>query len=94
MVTVTINYSVTDNCAAPSAITCALKVTINEPVNGTGDGDTAPDWQIVDAHHVKLRAERAGSGNGRIYTITITCTDANGNSSSQSVMVTVPKNQA
>ncbi len=31
--------------------------------------------EIVDAHHVKLRAERAGTGNGRIYTITITCTN-------------------
>src|SRR5262249_54999700 len=60
MAPVTINYDVSDNCGRPSAITCALTVTSNEPVDGTGDGDTAPDWEIVDSHHVRLRAERAG----------------------------------
>jgi hypothetical protein len=48
----------------------------------------------VDAHHVKLRAERLGSGNGRIYAITITCTDAAGKSSSQAVEVSVPHDQS
>lgn len=88
MMNVTINYSVTDNCGP---LTCTLSVSSNEPINGTGDGDTAPDWEIVDAHHVRLRAERAATGNGRIYTITITCADSAGNSSTRSVMVRVPK---
>jgi hypothetical protein len=64
-------------------------VTSNEPINGTGDGDTSPDWIVLDDHHVLLRGERAGNGNGRIYTITITCTDSGGNSSSEEVEVTV-----
>jgi hypothetical protein len=54
---VAVNYAVADNCSASSAITCSLTVSSNEPVSGTGDGDTAPDWEIVDAHHVRLRAE-------------------------------------
>jgi hypothetical protein len=54
-----VNYTVNDNCGMPA---CVLSVTSNEPINGTGDGDTAPDWEIVDAHHVRLRAERAGTG--------------------------------
>ena len=29
-----------------------LTVTSNEPINGLGDGDTAPDWQVIDAHHL------------------------------------------
>jgi hypothetical protein len=45
---------------------------------------------VVDNHHVRLRAERAGGGNGRIYTITIHATDTYGNTSSQSVAVLVP----
>jgi hypothetical protein len=93
MVDVTVSYSVTDNCDPSSAITCTLSVSSNEPINGTGDGDTAPDWEIVDAHHVRLRSERAGNGNGRIYTITITCTDSAGNRSSQTVTVRVPHDQ-
>src|SRR6185436_14623699 len=85
---VTINYTATD-CGA---FTTSLSVTSNEPINGTGDGDTAPDWEIIDNHHVKLRAERAGNGNGRIYTITITATDACGNTSSNTATVIVAHN--
>jgi len=90
MVSVTVDYGTSDNCGE---VACALSVSSNEPVNGAGDGDTSPDWQIVDAHHVLLRAERAGSGNGRIYTITITCTDGSGNTSHRQVTVRVPKSQ-
>src|SRR5205807_242750 len=92
MVDVTVNYGASDQCT-PGAVTCTLSVSSNEPVNGTGDGDTAPDWEIVDAHRVRLRAERAGTGNGRVYTIYITCTNSAGNSSTKAVAVSVPKSQ-
>ncbi|MEW6208148.1 MAG: hypothetical protein AB1631_07260 [Acidobacteriota bacterium] len=88
MVDVYVDYNASDNCGG---IACSLIITSNEPINGTGDGDTAPDWEIVDAHHVRLRAERAGTGNGRVYAITITCTDGSGNSTTGTVTVTVPK---
>lgn len=90
MVPVTVNYTATDNCS----VTCTLSVTSNEPVNGLGDGDTAPDWVIVDAHHLMLRAERSGRGSGRIYTITVTCADPAGNSVTRTVTVQVPRNQS
>ena len=90
MVDVTVNYTVTDPC--PN--TCVLTVSSNEPVNGTGDGDTSPDWEVIDAHHVRLRAERAGNSNGRIYTINITCTnDLNKLSSTKTVKVVVVHDQ-
>lgn len=93
MVLVTVNYSTGDNCTPSAGINCTLSVSSNEPVDGTGDGDTSPDWEVVDAHHVRLRAERSGGGNGRVYTITITCTDGAGNVATQTVTVTVPHDQ-
>jgi hypothetical protein len=71
---------------AGSSATCSLSVTSNEPVAGTGPGDLSPDWVVQDAHHVLLRAERAGNGSGRIYTITITCSDSGGSNSRQLTM--------
>ena len=80
MVDVTIDYTATSNCPG----TCTLSVTSNESPNGAGDGNTAGDWLVVDAHHVQLRAEHAG----RSYTITITCTNATGpTSTSLTVLV-------
>ena len=68
-------------------------IASDEPVNGTGEGDTEPDWTIARAHGVNLRAERAGSGDGRIYTITITARDAAGNSVVATTTVSVPHSQ-
>ena len=91
---VTINYSVSDNSTAAGAIITSIdSVTSNEPVNCTDDGDTSPDWEIVNNNLVRVRAERSGIGTGRIYTITIKATDAAGNSTFKTVTVNVPLNQ-
>lgn len=67
-------------------------VTQDEPTNGLGDGDTAPDAMITvgaKADSVNLRAERSGNGNGRVYEISFTATDLEG-SCKGTVKVTVP----
>jgi uncharacterized repeat protein (TIGR03803 family) len=88
MVEVTVNYTTTEGCGAVSN---ALFVTSSEAVNAPGHG-TTPDWMIEDSHHVQLRAERSGTGSGRVYAITVISTDNAGNSSTKTVTVTVPKN--
>jgi subtilisin-like proprotein convertase family protein len=93
MVDLTMTYSTADNCSLSSAITCGLSVASDEPINGLGDGDKTPDWTVVNANNLKLRAERSGTGDGRVYTVTITCTDQAGRSSSQAVTVNVPFSQ-
>jgi hypothetical protein len=90
MVDVVLNYNVADNCQVNATL---VEVTSSEAANATADGNTAPDWEIVDAHHLKLRAERSGRGNGRIYTLTIRATDGVGNSTSKAVTVRVPKDK-
>jgi uncharacterized delta-60 repeat protein len=85
MVDVTVDYVAADNCS-PAAVTTALAVSSNEP-----NGGTATDWQVIDAHHVRLRAESARGVAVRVYTITITATDAAGNASTRSVTVSVTR---
>jgi hypothetical protein len=80
MIDFTVNYNATDNCDQP---VCQISsVTSNESISSS-------DYTIVDAHHVKLRADCLGSVNPRIYTITVSCSDASGNTSNQAVPVSV-----
>ncbi len=57
-------------------------------------GLTSPDWRVLDAHHVLLRAERSVKGDGRVYTIRIQATDAAGGTATEDVTVTVPRHLA
>ncbi len=90
MVPVVVTVDASDNFATPLRKRI-ISVTSNEPVNGTGDGDAAPDWEITGNLTLNLRAERAGTGNGRIYTIAVEVRDAAGNKSTGAVTVSVPK---
>ena len=82
-----------DNSGMP--VNLSVEVTSNEPMEGTGDGDTGPDWttpdidQVTGTIYLQLRAERSGGGSGRVYTIIITATDDSGNSSTSSVEIIV-----
>lgn len=93
LVPVRVTASVTDACGPTTWE--IVYVRSNQPVNGKGDGNTSPDWKIVDDHNVLLRAERSGNDKGgRIYTIGIRATDDAGNQSAvKTVTVTVPHNQ-
>jgi len=88
MVDVQLKYQATDNCIP---FTTILSVTSNEAQINTVKGDLPNDWILTDAHHIRLRAERAGKGQGRIYTIRILVTDASGNRDTAEVRVRVPK---
>jgi hypothetical protein len=70
-----------------------IDVTSNEPINGVGDGNTEPDYMIVGETMVKLRAERAGPMEGRVYTIHVRCEDSSGNYTDGTVDVMVPHDQ-
>jgi len=88
MVPVTLAVNATDDRGIIS--TRIVSVTSNESPNGTGDGNTATDWQITGDLTLQLRAERSGDGPGRVYTITVEVSDLAGNKSLQSTTVVVP----
>lgn len=73
-------------------------VTQDEPLLGLGSGDTSPDAKPASGGSVWLRAERDGTGNGRVYTITYTVTDSSGagcaGGGTHTVTVSVPHDTA
>lgn len=85
---IVLSYSATDNCGC----TPVVSVSSNEAVHGTGDGDRAPDWEVIDNTHIKLRAERGNGRDARVYTIRVSCTDLSGNTSYQETEVRVAHN--
>jgi hypothetical protein len=68
--------------------------TSSEPDNGLGDGDTIGDIQdfITGTPDTQgeLRAERSGTGVGRLYTLLYSGSDNAGNSTTCCVEVRVP----
>lgn len=68
-------------------------VTSDEPDDAAsnGDGSTVNDIVIAQGcRSIDLRAERAGGGNGRVYTIHVAAADSSGNVGTASYTVTVP----
>ena len=75
-------------------VTAVTGVTQDEPVNGLGDGDTSPDAVLGPlSNQVRLRAERSGTGDGRVYRIAVTVTDEFGLTCNATLRVAVPHDQ-
>jgi hypothetical protein len=68
-------------------------VTQDEPLNGTGDGDTSPDAKLLTGPQVQLRAERSGNLDGRVYRISFSVSDGRGGSCTGVAKVGVPHDQ-
>ncbi|MGA9752547.1 MAG: CARDB domain-containing protein, partial [Acidobacteriota bacterium] len=78
---------------APAGDTVTVSITgitQDEPGKGVGDGDTCPDGFGVGTSQAQVRAERSGTGNGRVYVISFTATDAHGAACNGVVKVGVP----
>ena len=85
---------VTDPDGDPVEMTI-VGVTQDEPVSGRADGNTSPDAASgATSTQIRLRAERRGSGDGRVYTIAIEATDGKGGTCSGTAPVGVMQNQA
>jgi hypothetical protein len=91
LVTVTISGA-TDPDGDPLTYT-VTGVTQDEPVNSLGDGDTAPDAVLLTGDQLQLRAERSGTGDGRVYRIAVTVSDGRGADCTGVATVAVPHDQ-
>ena len=92
-VKISISIAASDICDADVEKNVQLvSVTSDEPedLKGNGDGSTKKDIVIVNRKTVKLRAEREGTSDGRVYTLNYTVTDASGNTTEAPVTVSVP----
>ncbi|MEO8436294.1 MAG: thrombospondin type 3 repeat-containing protein [Pyrinomonadaceae bacterium] len=70
------------------------RVMQDEPTRSGGDGNTCPDAYIPPGSaKAYVLAERAGGGNGRVYTIYFTAADNRGASCQGSVKISVPHDQ-
>jgi hypothetical protein len=67
-------------------------VTQDEPLDGLADGHTSPDASVdgLAENQVRLRAERSGLGDGRVYRVEVTATDPDGASCTKTILVGVP----
>jgi hypothetical protein len=88
----------TDNAGSAQLVTI-LSVTQDESLDSEGDGSTAPDAEVLrnaqnEITGLRLRAERAGGGDGRVYLVRAMVADAAGNQTMSVVAVTVPKSQS
>ena len=81
------------NAQGESAEITIIGINQDEPVNGLGDGDTSPDGTGVGTSTAQVRAERSGTGNGRVYEISFVAVDDSGAECVGSVNVSVPHNK-
>jgi len=92
MVLITPSWTASDICDASPEVSL-VSITMNEDDEAKGDGHTTLNIQIGDDGSIYLRAERSGTGSGRIYTITYQAVDDSGNVAVASATVTVPHDQ-
>ena len=87
MIDVTVGYDIVDNCGP---VRVALNVSRSDVAREITDRNP-PDWEIVDAHHVRLRAHGPAGADRANYTIEITAIDSADQASAPvSRAVTVP----
>jgi Secretion system C-terminal sorting domain len=85
---------VSDNCSGMDASSAViLSITSDEAEYAPGSGDTGNDILIEDTQLFSVRAERAGGGDGRVYTVHIGVADASGNKSTIEGTISVPKSK-
>jgi hypothetical protein len=89
MVNVGLTASATDNC--PGALPLTVRVFGDEDdETATGDGNFSPDAKDIAPIALRLRSERRGDADGRVYLPIEKATDTSGNTGHACCTVVVP----
>jgi hypothetical protein len=84
---------VTDVCDAAVKVSFTW-VSSDESATVDGSGHTSPDVAVVDCGRVRVRSERAGGSDGRVYHLGYEAVDHSGNHTSGSCRVIVAHDQS
>jgi hypothetical protein len=88
MINVGLAVAANDNCGG--TVSTAVAVFGDEDdETPTGDGRFSPDAKDIAAGTLRLRAERRGDADGRVYLVQATATDPSGNTGTNCCAVTV-----
>jgi hypothetical protein len=79
-----------DGCDASVNLSSVVISQVTSDEGASADGDIII---AADCRSVRLRAERNGNGDGRVYTITFRVRDASGNTTTKTAKVIVPHDQ-
>ena len=92
LINVGLSLTATDNC--PGTVVSVAVFGDENDEEATEDGNHSPDAKNIAAGTLRLRAERNGLRDGRVYLIIVTATDASGNVSRCCRTVTVALGQS
>ena len=87
-----LNVSASDNSGAPVAVQVAV-FSDEDDVTSAG-GEMSPDAKTIAPVTLRLRSERSGNSDGRVYLIVVTATDSSNNVSRACLAVVIPKSQS
>jgi hypothetical protein len=89
LINVGLTVTATDNCPGPLPITVNV-YSDEDDETATGDGNFSPDAKDVAPNTLRLRQERKGDDDGRVYLIVSSTTDGSGNVGFACTTVVVP----
>ncbi|MBL8898003.1 MAG: immunoglobulin domain-containing protein [Planctomycetes bacterium] len=97
LVNVGLAVQASDHCTPQAAVeNVSVQVWCDEielPDTGDGTGRHSPDAKDIGAGTLRLRSERRGSSDGRIYVLVVRTQDASGNAAYAFPTVVCPSNQ-
>jgi hypothetical protein len=93
LVNVGLGASIVEACD-PNPVVAVTVFGNEDDEEPTGDGNFSPDAKGIALNTLRLRSERKGDGDGRVYLVVVKATDASANVGVDCATVVVPHDQS